>query len=779
MHAHYEGRPLVHLIITSEKNHKNLEAIQKNHLALTDPHVSANMDITQMPAVVMLGYGIHGNEQSGHNAAPLVAYYLTAGQGQEIEKILDNLVIIIDPSLNPDGQDRFASWVNRFKSHTLNTDPANIEFNEPWPNSRTNHYWFDLNRDWLAVQDPGSYGRVKEFHKWKPNIFNDHHEMGTNATFFFQPGPPARVNPLISKETEELVSEIADYHSKAFDDIGQLYFSKEVFDDFNFGMGYTYPDLNGSIGVLFEQASTRGHRVETVHGIKDFSETIRNQVMVSLSTIKAGTDMREKLLNHLRSFYTTAMERANKENIKAWIFGDPFDRGKNYHFLDILHAHNIEVFELNQTLNLEGKSFSQGSSWVVPLQQPQNRLIHTLFEKVVEFNDSTFYDISSWTKPLTFNMPYSTINSESMLNSSLGKKIEKVLKPAGEVRGGLSKNAYLFQWDDYYAPMALYFLQNKGLRTKVATLPFSMNNTLGERVDFNFGTIMIHAGSQECTADELYDLVTQAAKESGIIVHAVQSANSIEGITLGSNNFVSLKKPGILMFIGPGASFRETGEIWHLLDQRYRVPVTMVNIASINTMDISRYNTIIMASSGYTDINDAGKESLNNWVKNGGTIVAIGGANRWLKNNEFINIEYNTLPERDEPDILPYRIREQYRSARGISGSIFQAKLDITHPVGYGYRNEYVPVFILGTTTVKLPENPFASPLVFTANSYMSGYAWDPYKQIVDNTAGIFINSKGNGNIVSFVHDPNFRAFWFGTNKLFANSIFFGAIIDR
>ena len=590
----YEARPLVHLIITSEKNHKNLDNIQKNHLALTDPNISANIDVTQMPAVIMLGYGIHGNEQSAHNAAPLVAYYLAAGQSEEIEEILDKLIVIIDPSLNPDGQDRFASWVNRYKSHTLNPDPVDIEFHEPWPNSRTNHYWFDLNRDWLAVQDPGSFGRVRAFHKWKPNIFNDHHEMGTNSTFFFQPGPPERVHPLITKETETLAAEIANYHSKALDEIDQLYFTKEIFDDFNFGMGYAYPDLNGSIGILFEQASTRGHQVETIHGIMDFAQTIRNQVVVSLSSLKAGTEMRENLLNHLRLFYTTAIELAKKETIKGWIFGDQFDRGKNYHFLDILHAHNIEVFELKQPLNIEGNRFSNGTSWIVPLQQPQYRLIRTLFEKVVEFNDSTFYDISTWTKPLTFNMPYSTINSESQLNSSLGVKVEKVLYPLGEVRGGLSKNAYLFQWDDYYAPKALYFLQKKGLRTKVATLPFSVNNSLGERVDFNYGTILIHAGSQECEANELYEIVKQAAEESGVVIHAVQSANTIEGVTLGSNSFVSLDKPSILMLIGHGASFREAGEIWHLLDQRYRVPVTKVDISSINSIDISRYNTIIM-----------------------------------------------------------------------------------------------------------------------------------------------------------------------------------------
>jgi hypothetical protein len=228
-----------------------------------------------------------------------VAYYLAAGQGERVNEILENLVIVIDPSLNPDGQDRFASWVNRYKSKTLNPDPENIEFNDVWPGSRTNHYWFDLNRDWLPVQHPESYGRVNAYHDWMPNINTDHHEFGSNSTFFFQPGVPERVNPRTPQATDDLTLEVAMHHARAFDKIGQLYYTQQGFDDFYYGKGSTYPDIHGSIGILFEQASTRGHQVETIHGIMDFAETIRNQVVVSLSSIEAGLNMREKLLNHL------------------------------------------------------------------------------------------------------------------------------------------------------------------------------------------------------------------------------------------------------------------------------------------------------------------------------------------------------------------------------------------------------------------------------------------------------------------------------------------------
>ncbi len=772
----YQHRPFYHLVITSEKNHQNLEEIRKNHLALTDPSISADIDVGGMPAVVMMGYGVHGNEQSSHSAVPLVAYYLAAGQGEKIDEILDNLVIIIDPSLNPDGQERFASWVNRYKSRTLNPDPNNIEFHDVWPGSRTNHYWFDLNRDWLPVQHPGSYGRIKAYHTWMPNINTDHHEFGSDATFFFQPGVPERVNPLTPQRTDDLTLEVAKYHAAAFDRIGQLYYLQQGFDDFYYGKGSTYPDIHGSIGILFEQASTRGHRRETIHGTIDFAETIRNQVIVSLSTIEAALGMRETLLNHLRWFYNTAMEDAAAENFQAWIFGDPHDHGKNYHLLDILCTHNIQVHELTGPVSLNGATYNPGSAWVVPVNQPQYRLVATIFEKVLEFEDSLFYDVSTWTKPLAFNVQYDQLTSSRQFNSVTGSRVENPKPPSGRIEGNMSDNSYLFQWDDYYAPKALYFLQNKGLRTKVATEPFAINNN-GQRIEFNYGTILINVKSQDHSPSETYELVKSAAEYSGITIYPVSTSFSHEGIHLGSPSFANLTKPEILMLIGPGTNSREAGEIWHLLDQRYHMPVTKVYSDRINSMDLNRYNVIVMSSGSYNTINDTGRASLDRWIRSGGSIVAFGTANRWLAGNDLANIEFISPPEQEEPDFLPYGTRSQYQGARRISGSIFETRIDISHPVGYGYRNEHLPYYVTGTLAAKPASSPFANPLMFAENALMSGYVWEHYLNHLDNSAAILVNSRGRGNIISFTHNPNFRAFWFGTNKLFANSLFFGQIL--
>ena len=254
----FEGRPLLLLTVTSPENHSRLEEIRRQHLALSEAG-AASLDIDAMPVIVYQGFSVHGNEPSGANAGLAYAYYLAAAQGPEIEAKLDQMVILMDPSFNPDGLQRFAYWANTNRSMNLNPDPNEREYHEVWPGGRTNHYWFDVNRDWLPVQLPESRARITTFHNWLPNVLTDHHEMGTNSSFFFQPGEPSRVHPLTPKQNQELTAEIGAYHARALNRIGSLYYSEEDYDDYYYGKGSTFPDVNGSIGILFEQASSRGH----------------------------------------------------------------------------------------------------------------------------------------------------------------------------------------------------------------------------------------------------------------------------------------------------------------------------------------------------------------------------------------------------------------------------------------------------------------------------------------------------------------------------------------
>jgi hypothetical protein len=347
----HEVRPMILLTITSPANHKNIETIRTQHLKLVDPSSSGSLDLKNMPAVFYMGHSIHGNEPSGSNAALLTAYFLAAAQGKKIEEYLNNTIILLDPSFNPDGLQRFSSWVNSRKSNVISTDPADMEHNEAWPGGRTNHYWFDLNRDWLVVQQPESQGRVKKFHAWKPNVLTDHHEMGTNATFFFQPGVPARVHPLTPDRNQELTRKIGTYHAKALDDIGSLYYTQEGYDDFYYGKGSTFPDAQGAIGILFEQASSRGHAQESVNGVLRFPFTIRNQFTTALSTLTAVNAMRVDLLTYQRDFFKTAVSNAAKDPIKTVAFGSN-DPVRATMLAEVIARHSIDVQKLsNQSIN--------------------------------------------------------------------------------------------------------------------------------------------------------------------------------------------------------------------------------------------------------------------------------------------------------------------------------------------------------------------------------------------------------------------------------------------
>ncbi|MEP2024087.1 M14 metallopeptidase family protein, partial [Reichenbachiella sp.] len=415
----HENRPLLTLKISSPDNIQNLEKLRQEHLQLSDFNLSKNLDLNNMPLVAYLGYSIHGNEPSGSNAALLVAYYLAAAQGAEIEEWLKNTIILLDPSYNPDGLNRFASWVNSKKSLNLVTDPNNIEQNEPWPSGRTNHYWFDLNRDWLPVQHPESKGRVQQFHQWKPNVLTDHHEMGSNGTYFFQPGIPSRNNPLTPSKTYELTQKIADYHAKALDEIGSLYYSKESFDDFYVGKGSSYPDVNGGIGILFEQASARSHAQQSDNGVLTFPFAIKNHLTTSLSTLKAANELKSEILTHQQNFYTEIPSLADQDDIKGYVFSAANDHNKLKAFISILDIHQIEVFRLNQKFG----SFNTSNSFIIPLKQNQNRMMKALFESRTAFQDSLFYDVSAWTLPLAFDLEYLALNEKQYSENLLGDRL--------------------------------------------------------------------------------------------------------------------------------------------------------------------------------------------------------------------------------------------------------------------------------------------------------------------------------------------------------------------
>jgi len=768
----YEHRPLLLLTITSPENLSNIESIRTNHLKLSDPDISSDLQTTDMPSVVWLGYSVHGNEPSGLNASLLVAYYLAAVESEEVINILNNTIILIDPSINPDGYSRFEQWVNQYKSNESITDPNNIEHNEAWPRGRTNHYWFDLNRDWLLLQHPESKSRIQQFYKWKPNILTDHHEMGSNATFFFQPGIPSRINPNTPGENAQLTAKIAEFHANALDKIGSLYYTKESFDDFYYGKGSSYPDVNGCVGILFEQASSRGQARQTNNGILEFSFTIRNQLTVSLSTIQAGYELRNELLDYQIDFYKNTIEVARKDTNKAYVFDGGKDKTRLGSFLEILSNHRIELYKLAKEVSINNHTYLPGTSFIIPLEQKQTRLIKALFEKPTSFSDSLFYDVSAWTLPLAFDLKYTLLVGKSFNTDLIGEKQgdTEVNKSTINVR---SRYAYLMKWDDYNAPKALYMLFKKNFKVKVSLKPFSVKG--GEK--FEPGTLLIPIHIQSIPEEKIFEVLEKISVMTGIDFYGVPSGFNVNGIDLGSPNMASIEKPKVMMLVGDGVSSNEAGEVWHLLDYRFGIHVSMVDINRFNNIELNRYNTIILVNGTYSGISESSKEKLNIWLRNGGRIIATKGGSKWLINQKLANIKL-IKQETDSLISKNYGDMGKHMGAQAIGGSIFEVNLDLTHPLCFGYPDDQLSVFKNGKLFYEKSRNPYNNPVMYTNDPLLSGYISKENYELIKNTSAVIVSSIGRGKTICFSDNPNFRAFWFGTNRLFFNAIFLGEIIS-
>ncbi|MFK7922994.1 MAG: M14 family metallopeptidase [Bacteroidia bacterium] len=769
----HELRPIVHLSVSSASNLSRLEEIRTEHIKLFSGEETKRSP-EEMPMVVWMGYSIHGNEPSGGNAALITAYHLAAAQGPEIDVMLSNMVILLDPCYNPDGFNRFASWVNTHKGiNMVNSDPNSREHNEVWPRGRTNHYWFDLNRDWLLVRHPESQARIAQFHRWKPNLLTDHHEMGTNSSFFFQPGVPSRNHPLTPENTYKLHNELASYHAKALDKIGSLYYSAEGFDDFYYGKGSTYPDINGAVGILFEQASSRGHAQTRSDGaVLTFPFTIRNQFRTSLSTLEGAYAMRTSFLKHQAEFYRSAQQEAKADPIKAYIFGAPEDPRRAAELGNLINQHDIDLYQPKNDFAKGSKRFSAANSFIVPLDQPQYRLIKAMFERRTSFTDSLFYDVSAWTLPLAFNLQDIALEAGDLRAAGLAERLESIEYYQGKILGPNSPYAYVFGWENYYAPRLLNQLMEAGLKLKVANKAF--RTAAGQ--EFAVGTILVPVIGQNMSAIEIRTLLQKGAADNSFDVYGLSSGYT-KGVNLGSNSFSHIAPKKIMLLTGDNVSSYEAGEVWHLLDQRYQIDASLVDTKSFGKLKLSDYQVIIMPSGSYSSLS-AHTTKLSTWIAEGGTLIAWKSALNWLNTQGIANFEFKRRSNSNAGKDLPYADRSNLRGAQVIGGAIMETQFDLSHPLAYGYRNKTLPVFKNSSVMLQPSSAPYANPLMYTETPLLSGYLSEANAKILSGAAAAQIVKRSRGRIVAFTDNPNFRAFWYGTNRLMINGIYFGSMMN-
>ncbi|MFK7971296.1 MAG: M14 metallopeptidase family protein [Bacteroidia bacterium] len=764
----YEGRRLYVLYISSARNVKDLESLRLRHLELSDPSRSQSVDLSEEPVVVWQGHTIHGNEPSGSHAAMAYAYHLAAARDRMTRKWLDDAIIILDPCMNPDGLQRFATWVNSHQSLQAASNPLSREFHEAWPGGRTNHYWFDLNRDWLPAQHPESQARLALFHEWKPNVLTDHHEMGSNSTYFFQPGVPSRNNPLTPDNTFQLTRKLARYHARDLDSIGSTYFSEERFDDFYYGKGSTYPDANGAVGVLFEQASSRGHAQDTENGLLTFPFTIRNQLTTSFSTLKGALGLRKELLEHQRDFYTEALILGKKSPHAGWVFSDDDDPVRARKFLALLERHRIEVETITENVKIESLILEKNKAWFVPAAQAQYRLVTSMFEQRTEFADSLFYDVSAWTLPLAFGLPFEAVSRKNFKTGILALEYWPYIyatKPAVESTVG-----YLIPYHQYHAPKAVASLLQAGLRCKVATLPFT--NAAGRK--FPAGTIFIPSQNQKRDPEAILTMIRGYSQRLQLEIISVENGLSPQGIDLGSRDMKSLRLPNVAILIGDGISSYEAGSLWYYVDRRLGIPATLLDLNKLRDGELDKFNTLIMPGGNY---NELSSEALKSFVSRGGNVIAQKRALYALNSANLALFELSFNRGQMSND-LSYEERDRARGAQVLGGAIFEVNLDLGHPLCFGFTRDIQAVF-KNNGQAMLDKGPSSRyPYQYTDAPLLAGYASEANKSAIAQSPGVASYRVGRGTVTAMLDEACFRAFWLGSERFMANAILFGPIIQ-
>ncbi|CAN5638264.1 M14 family metallopeptidase [soil metagenome] len=784
----YEHRVMPVLTVTPPLNHARLEEIRQQHMMSTEPG-NAPAPMAERKVIVHLGYGVHGNETSSSEAAMLTAYWLVAGQTAEVEQFLRDGVYHIEPVLNPDGRDRHTHWANMHKASPFVADPLDREHNEVWPGGRTNHYWYDLNRDWLPLENPESRARIEFHHRWRPNVVTDYHEMGTSSTYFFEPSKPySSWNPLLPEHLyTEITLDFADQWAAALDEIGALYFTKEVYDNSYPGYGSTYPNFLGGLGLVFEQASARGHvQASTRHGVLTFPYAIRNHVRTGIATVRAAVQYREDLLAYQRDFFESALEEAADFGVSAYVFGDPYDDGRNRAFIDLLLKHRLDVYEVPATVRAGGHTFEPGSAWLVPTAQPGFRMVRSIFERTSEYADSAFYDASTWTVSLAYGVP----DGELSGRVALGPRVTQAPQPQGIGTVPASSYAYLLDGSDYYAPKALYHLLANGVHAEAAFAPFTARTHDGERA-YPRGSISIPVHAQSLEPARLHALVLEAERLAGVPFQSTSTGYSVSGVDLGSGSFRPLTEPRTLMVIGDGVSSYDAGQIWHMLDTKFAIPMTKVDRRDFGRVDFGDYDVLVLPSGSYGWIEGERLEDLKRWVRGGGTVIALRTAAQWAVSNGLA--PNSTLAPRAgagadagadagdaDADAANTARRRDYedasavRGAQAIGGSIWMADLDITHPLGFGYHRRELPVWRDHSMFFAPSSNRYSTVARLTDDPHLSGYISAPNLERLRGSPSLIADQLGRGAVILMIDNPNFRGYWYGTNRLFLNALFFG-----
>ncbi len=816
----WQGRELVYVVLSSEQNQQRLTEIKQSVAALanpsqTNPQAAADL-IQTLPAVVWLAYGVHGNEISSTDAAMLTAYHLLASRGDpRAKEILGNTLVILDPMQNPDGRDRFIHHYETARGLLPDSDLISAEHNEPWPGGRTNHYLFDMNRDWFIQTQPETQGRVAALLEWYPLAFVDLHEMGSNATYYFAP-EAIPYNPHLADAQRGSLVLFGKNNARWFDQFGLDYFTREVYDAFYPGYGASWPSYFGSIAMTYEQASARGLVVRRYDGTEmSFRDTVRNHFVTSLSTAEVVSNNREKFLQDFYEYRQSAIAEGRSERVRSYIIPKQTDHSAARKLAGLLVRQGVEVEQSTEDFSACGSRYAAGS-FFVNLDQPTKRLIRNLMDKQVALDGDfakeqerrrgkripdEIYDVTAWSLPLMFNVRTDECNR---LLSVASENVDSRLLVPAQI-GLQAKTAYLVPWGTAGAARLLTQGLLRGLTVKSTDLAFTHK---GQR--YPAGTLIFDVADNPST---LHEVLSQLAENTGASVVSVDDSWVTDGPNFGSNNVVAMTAPKIAIAWDTPVSGNAAGNTRFVIERQFDYPVTAIRMPQLARADLSRYQVLILpetwrSGSYQTSLGEKGIANLTDWVKRGGVLVTTGNATRFAAHPDT-NLLDITLEdaaksdddkesggkegddEKKETTVPGELIKddEGYSAAimpnkvapDSVAGVLVNAVVDEDHWLGAGVAKN-LSVLVRGQdvyTPIRLDKGVNVARFVDEENLHASGYLWSENQRQLAFKPFVVAQKQGRGIVIGFTQDPNYRAYLDGLNVIFMNAIFRGAAHAR
>jgi len=777
--ASYEGREMGILIFASEKNQKRLEEVRLNNLKITGL-ADGNAQLTDAPAIVWLSYNVHGNEASCSEAAMLAMQALADSNNPETTKWLENTVVIIDPALNPDGRERYVFNYNQLLGRFPNADPSSREHRSNWPSGRTNHYYFDLNRDWAWQTQVESQQRAVIYQEWMPHVHADYHEMGYNSPYYFAPAAePFHV--AITEWQKEFQTTIGKNHARHFDKEGWLYYTGQVFDLFYPSYGDTWPTFNGAIGMTYEQGGIgAGLKVVTMIGdTLTLNARTAHHLTTSLSTIEATSDNAAKVVNEFVSYFDKS-QAAEGFAYKAYGIKAANNPDNTKRLLSYLDKQKIRYSSPKTARKLDGYNFKSGrsekvevenSDIIIPVNQPKGILVSVLFEPDAVLTDSLTYDITAWQSHYMYGLDgYALKNAVDLVEeAAFEQQLKKLHKEP--IKTQQQVYAYVSNWASLEDAKFLSELLQHDIKVKYADMPFTLK---GQK--FKEGAIIVTKADNE-KMPNFWKVYERLAQKYERFYLASETGLTEEGADLGSNNVHYMSKKKVLLLADNDISQYNLGEIWHFFDQEIGYPATIAEASRLGRLNLANYDVLILAEGYYRDLLDGKLDRIKTWVKDGGTLIALGSANNFLAGKEGFDLmrkmEADDVDKEkaENMDYDTFAERERQAISNVINGAIYPVTLDNTHPLGYGLDKQYF--------TLKLENDHYAASDnlwnvgVIHEQEQRSGFSGAKGKKGIDQSLSFAVQDMGSGKVVYLIDNVLYRAFWINGKLLVANAVFF------